>query len=194
MTRRSWHSRDILMLLLYAPGASDRIGEPILGRTRLMKLSYLFREEAYESFRFNRVFPVEVLPPFEAWKFGPFSRDVFIDADFLVQTGFVRSSAVDKTDATEAGESEFEYWRHELALDERDQDDEYYEECFVLTDRGRSFVEERLLPLLEENQVSALYEFKKRYNSLPLRVLLRYVYENYPEMTSRSEIAGDVLR
>jgi hypothetical protein len=158
-----------------------------------MKLAYLFREEAYASFRFNRMFDAASLPSFEPWKYGPFSRDVFVDVGFLVQTGFVRSRVTEPDESSEAGVSEFDYWMNELAVDERDESYEYYEECFALSDRGRSFAEERLLPCLSDAQMSGLYEFKKRYNALPLRVLLRYVYENYPEMTSKSEIAGDVL-
>ena len=37
---------ELIALLLYVPGAQGRIGEPIVGSTRLMKIVFLLYEEA----------------------------------------------------------------------------------------------------------------------------------------------------
>ena len=43
--------RDILLLLLYSPGQYEEINRPIVGRTKLVKMLFLFLEEALKDFR-----------------------------------------------------------------------------------------------------------------------------------------------
>jgi hypothetical protein len=189
---RKWTSKDILLLLLYSPGPSGRFGEPISGRTRLTKLAFLFNKEVYTTFRFNKLFDTTALPEFGAWKYGPFSRDVFVDLDFFLQIEFVESDLRGPPSASE-DVAESEFWIEETDEQHDGRDVPYAEERFSLTSRGLRFCAERLWPELSDNQRGALFEFKRRYLGLPLQVLLKYVYENYPGMTSQSEILGRVL-
>ena len=189
---RKWTSRDILLLLLYSPGPSGRFGEAIAGRTRLTKMLFLFNKEVYATFRFNKLFDVTSLPQFSAWKYGPFSRDMFVDLDFFLQIEFIESSLGSLTSASE-DIAESAFWMQETDEQEYVLDVPYAEERFALTAKGLQFCEERLWPELSENQKGALFEFKRRYLGLPLQVLLKYVYENYPDMTTQSEIVGRVL-
>ena len=179
-------------MLLYSPGPSGRFGEPISGRTRLTKLAFLFNKEIYATFKFNKLFDATVLPEFGAWKFGPFSRDVFVDLDFFLQIEFVESNLGDLTSASEEV-AESGFWIEETDEHPYGCDAPHAEERFSLSAKGLQFCDERLWPELSENQRGALSEFKRRYLGLPLQVLLKYVYENYPDMTSKSEIVGRVL-
>ena len=42
--------KDILLLLLYSPGKTGNPNEPIVGRTRLIKMLFLFKKEALAHF------------------------------------------------------------------------------------------------------------------------------------------------
>jgi hypothetical protein len=43
--------RDVLLLLLYSPGKRGAINEPIVGRTRLVKMLFLFSKEGLPQYR-----------------------------------------------------------------------------------------------------------------------------------------------
>jgi len=47
---RITNRRDILLLLLYSPGVSSQVNEPIAGRTRLVKMLFLFKKELLGQF------------------------------------------------------------------------------------------------------------------------------------------------
>ena len=36
--------KDILLLLLYSPGVTEQINEPIKGRTRILKILFIFKK------------------------------------------------------------------------------------------------------------------------------------------------------
>ena len=80
-------SKDFLMLLLYAKGHKKQF-EPIRGRTRIMKMVFLFDKEVRKKFNLDKVIPNNVLPDFTPYDYGPFSSKVFDDLEFLVELGF----------------------------------------------------------------------------------------------------------
>ena len=75
-------SKEIILLLLYAKGKTNKLFEPIKGRTRLMKMIFLFKEELQKAFNKNSVIDFSLLSDFSAYDFGPFSFEVLNDIDF----------------------------------------------------------------------------------------------------------------
>ena len=62
---------------------------------------------------------------------------------------------------------------------------------FKLTEDGRT-VAKWLWGALPDGLRDDLVSLERQYGRLPLRELLRLVYERYPEMTTRSEIKGQL--
>ena len=65
--------RDIMLLLLYSPGVQNETNEPIVGRTRLVKMLFLFKTEALKHFRSGTALNESEFYQFFPWNFGPFS-------------------------------------------------------------------------------------------------------------------------
>ncbi len=157
-----------------------------------MKMLFLFREEAMNHFCGNAEISPENFYQFFPWNFGPFSRDVYDDLTFFELRGFIQ-----RTDATEEAlpeaAAEWERW---LSMSRQDagQDavSEYDEQAFRLTDKGIAFAAD-LYASLSGNQKRLLKEFKSRLVDVPLRALLKYVYENYESQTTKSQIREKVL-
>src|SRR5216684_4120099 len=137
MTKKAATSKDLLLLILYSKGPRGIVAEPIIGRTRLMKMIFLFDKELRRDFRFETAVDAAAIPVFEPYDFGPFSSEVYTDLEFLVDLGFVRVSPVgDSLPPEEA--AEYEYWRA-TSSDAADAEDEL--EQFALTATGVKFVE-----------------------------------------------------
>jgi len=180
--------KDILLLLLYVPGREGRVCEPIPGRTMLQKMIFLFVKELLPKFRRDTPISDADMPQFEAWRFGPFSRDVFDDVEFMVNIGFITVSS--QLAASEPEETESDVWQGTVGDLEEGQGST---EIFRLSDTGIRYVTERLLDVFSENQIQALSRLKSNCLSAGLKSVLRYVYRRYPEAAAKSEIAGKVL-
>ena len=185
--------RDLLLLLLYAPCAPGGVPVGIEGRTRLAKITYLFNEEAFEAAGFEDVLPQKELPEFRPWRFGPFSKELSQDVSFFTGIGFVHAHmSSDQPRATRSFERAFE-------IDEDPDDkeptlDRFEVEEFTLTDVGVGYVEDNgLWDTLSEEQKEALIDLKRRFTSISLRRVLKYVYTKYPESITKSEIVADVI-
>jgi DNA primase catalytic subunit len=76
-------------------------------------------------------------------------------------------------------------------MDEGDLDP-YTTRDFTLTPRGEQYYT-ALLSELPPNAEKVLSDFKHRFARLPLRQLVRYVYERYPQFTDQSEIRDEIL-
>ena len=50
MDKKDLNSKDLLLSFLYSPGIDSKINEPIVGRTKLTKMMYLFEKELYSQF------------------------------------------------------------------------------------------------------------------------------------------------
>ena len=186
--------KDILLLLLYSPGRSGRTCEPISGRTRLVKMLFLFKKEALPHFRKGTVITEENFYDFFPWDFGPFSTQVYDDLVFFTLRGFVETSDCEDPALPESAE-EWEHWL-DSGVEQWNSDDsvvDYTEEQFTLTEKGRSWVEAHVWPLLSGAQKRLLREFKARLVRAPLRAILRYVYDTYPSMVRESKIRERVL-
>ncbi len=192
MKRRIDNRRDILLLLLYSPGRTEQPNEPIAGRTRLIKMLFLFREELLKDFRGGVEINSDNFYQFFPWDFGPFSREVYDDLTFFELRGFIERQDSDE-DALPESAAEWELW---LAMSRADTGDdpisEYDEQVFRLTTWGERFTSQ-LYATLTVNQKHLLRMFKARLLKVPLRALLKYVYENYETQTTKSKIKEQVL-
>lgn len=181
--------RDVLLLLLYSPGKTNTHNEPISGRTRLVKMLFLFKNDVFPEFKRDTQLTEENFYKFFPWDFGPFSIEVYDDLSFFQLRGFIETKATEEEPLPEAV-AEWERWRSETEMDE--DVDVYEEECFRLTERGCLFTA-KLYQQLSANQKSVLQSFKAKLIESPLRGILRYVYEKYPEQTTESKIKAEVL-
>lgn len=187
--------KDLIMLLLYAPGTSGALCDPIEGQTRLMKMIFLFKKELSRRFNLDQVIDDSAFPDFEAYDYGPYSASVYSDLEFLVNLRFIEVILVGEPEIIEEERQEFDYWAATKNEDE-DLDTRYLGRQFRLTELGRKFVEKKLIEVkgVTQEQLKVLGEFKKRCCESSLRSLLRYVYTRYEDMTEKSKIKNEVLR
>lgn len=175
-------SLDLLLVLLYAPGASGVPGEPIDGITRLQKLMFLLGQGQG---------PREVVAaakeyPFNAYKMGPFAQELYRDIDMLRSLGFLRTERLDYT-ITDDRDRDPE----DSAFDSAPAVREIESVRFKLSEHG-IIVGRELFESLTKKDREGLVEFKRFFNSLSLRQLLIFVYQKYPEFTTKSEIKGQL--
>lgn len=180
------NSKDLIMLLLYAPGTSGVLCDPIEGQTRLMKMIFLFKKELSRRFNLDQVIDEKAFPDFEAYDYGPYSASVYSDLEFLVNLNFVELVLAEEPTIIEEETKEFEYWSATKNEDE-DLDTRYIGRQFRLTERGKKFVEQKLIKEkgVTQDQLKVLGDFKKRCCASSLRSLLRYVYTRYEDMTGK---------
>jgi hypothetical protein len=184
--------RDILLLLLYAPGKSGAINEPIIGRTRLVKMLFLFKQEAMKHFRAGSEITDDNFYQFFAWDFGPFSTQVYDDLTFFILRGFVNSTGADEEPLPESA-AEWQEWISLSGAGQSGEEiDPYEDEAFNLTEKGVAFTKP-MYDSLSNAQRQLLQNFKVRLGAAPLRAILRYVYTTYPAMTAQSKIKEEVL-
>jgi len=185
------NTKDLILLLLHAPGQSAAYNEPINGQTRLMKMLFLFGKEMKSRFS-KGTFADTAFPEFEAYDYGPYSPKVYADLEWLVNMGFVQVGSGEEAVSDEE-RAEFEYWSA-TQVAEDSTDDSRIGKTFSLSERGLRFID-RMLPKWEisEDQMATLGEFKALGVEASLRSLLRYTYTRYPEMTGKSKIKKNLL-
>lgn len=173
---------DIVVLLLGAPSRSRSLQGRVEGITRLEKLIFLFERET----ALGKTLGVDA--DFVAHNYGPFSSKIYQAVDLLSAAQLVQDSANQSTTDEDSWEND------NLIYDEQDLVDRYATRNVELTDRGRRYYD-ALLRDLPQGSEKALAEFKDRFGRLPLRQLIRYVYEKpeYEEFLDKSLIRRDVL-
>ena len=119
---------------------------------------------------------------------------MFSDLEFLVELDFVdvKRMAATANPPTEEEAEEYSYWQVG-GSPTSEPIEEYTQEEFALTDLGRSFVDENQAGTLSVQQWKTLADFKARCTGVPLRALLRYVYEKYPDMIIKSKMRDQIL-
>lgn len=181
--------KDYLLLLLYAEGITQNFNEPIIGRTRLVKLLFVFKQEMLQKFKKNIDSNIPFYD-FYPWHYGPFSKQVYDDIKFFELRGFISYKDV-ASETTPESVAEWEYL-NELEDGEDSQFTEYVEQEFTLTEKGMLFAS-KLYGVLTPVQRNIIKDFKARMGVVPLRALLKYVYTQYPEFTSNSLIKNNIL-
>ncbi len=186
------NTKDLILLLLYAPGKTGQLNEPISGQTRLMKMIFLFDKEIRIHFTKDSI-EATAFPEFEAYDYGPYSPKVYADLEWLVNMEFIKVNDSADGDAIEEERAEFDYWTATTQADD-DIDPSRVGKTFSLGDRGLRFLD-RMLPQwgISADQMAILQEFKTRCVEASLRSLLHYTYSRYPKMTGKSKIRREVL-
>ncbi|HUT74307.1 MAG TPA: hypothetical protein VM221_05685 [Armatimonadota bacterium] len=205
--------RALLLALLYAPGARRMPGEPIAGITRLQKLLFLLQEE-YGLRKGGRGVLV-----FEPYRFGPYSAALYDEISFLENLNLItdrRDTGAASAEETEQEDklveglmaeaetegsigaeiSEEDVKGLEYLLDDVPGEDALEanpdERQFCLTPRGMASAK-AVFDSLSSDERHALESAKSRFGGMSLRNLIRYVYTQYPESASESEIRDRIL-
>jgi hypothetical protein len=169
---------DAIVLLLGAPGATSRSKGRIEGITRLEKLLFLLENETPARTWLRET------ADFRSDNYGPFSAKAYQEIETLVAAGLVRDSAALSPTAEETWEAE-----HIIG---QVPPDPYATRNFELTDRGWRYYD-ALRKELPENAEAVVGKLKRRFGGVPLRQLVRYVYQRHPEYTDRSIIRDEIL-
>jgi hypothetical protein len=157
---------ELVALLLYVPGASDKTGEGIVGKTRIMKLMFLLLKEM--GLEENIIEE----PSFEPYKYGPFDAEVYDALDALEDLNVIEETP-------------------HPSPKEEGTDDEMVEQydantTYRLTDFGLTRTQE-LAKNIPKNLMDKIIKVKIIYGKMPLIELLHYVYGKYPEFARLSE-------
>lgn len=178
-------SKDLLVVLLAAEGKKNQKYEPIVGRTRMMKMVFLFEKEIQKKFN-EEIISGSELPDFTAYDYGPFSAKVYEDLEFLVNMGFIEVASFGTKEMLPDEMEEYAYWQT-ISNDE----DRVFVEQFSLNELGKRYVQKKIQ--LSKPQWDTIAEFKKRCTIATLSSLLKYIYSRYPKYTTKSKIRDQVL-
>ena len=198
--------KEIILLLI----KSNQ--KPIVGTTRLQKLLFLVEKELgikAENDGFK----------FEAYKYGPASKGLYDDLDFLNLIGYIQKSD-DKEQLVNLNIDELDNYTANMFLSENSSTSdkiiipkEDSEEGFIIipkkdceegipfdesdsvvyriTENGIKYLKDNNLS--ESNESKSFSELTKKYNNYSITSLLQYVYRNYPDYTGESEIKDNIL-
>ena len=140
----------------------------IRGVTKVQKLLFLieketeFFDEYKESIAFN----------FAPYKMGPFSEHVYEELEFLL--------GLDAIEATSLDEPVRAHTDQDLGQKE-----------FTITPKGEK-IASQLSSQLESKYDDEIADIVQSYNNKPLKDLLKYVYQEYPDYAANSEIITDL--
>lgn len=169
---------DAIVLLLGAPVQNRSTGE-LQGVTRLEKLVFLLERETSAGKWLTED------ADFKAYNYGPFSSKVYQAVDLLAGAGLVTDSAKQSADEEDS-------WEKENAIFDRSDIDPYATRDFKLTEVGWDYFR-ALASEIGPEKLNEIAEFKSKFASVPLRQLVRYVYERYDEFTTKSVIRDSIL-
>ena len=189
------NKKDILLLLLYSPGVTEQINESIKGRTRILKILFIFKKEVLKYFKKNTDINDDNFYEYFPWNFGPFSSQVYDDITFFLLRGFIVTRYTNEEALPEAA-SEERHWQFISGIQSSSIQEgyqEFTEEEFLLTNKGKEFTKDNLYNYLSSSQKDLLRNFKSKLNSASLRAILHYVYKKYPEMSQNSQIKPSIV-
>lgn len=169
---------DIILMILEA---NERIlrKSTLNGRTRLVKLVFLLEHEtSFEG--------IGTFFQFEPHNYGPFSKDVYEATDFL--EGCELIGVKERVYPSPYASSDEDKLISEISDDEEQVSSLATEMCFSLTENGRKIAKIMRDSVMRKKptDVVELDSIVQKYGAIPLNHLIRYVYHQYPEMTSNS--------
>lgn len=168
---------DAIVLLLGVEDNDDTPGE-IKGVTRLEKLIFLLERETSSKEWLNED------AEFEPYNFGPFSQKVYQAVDMLNAAGLMSDTDAPAPDETDTWEERKHIYDSTT--------NPYTTRDFKLTEKGWRYYE-ILTEDLPKGALNELKSFKARFASIPLRTLIRYVYQRYETFTEKSVIKDNIL-
>jgi len=169
---------DVIVLLLGSPTNVPALENQISGITRLEKLIFLIENESSLKELICET------AGFTAYNFGPFSAAVYkaVDSlhgyDLIEDTGSLTSNSEDS-------------WE-QISVIGMGSSDPYATRDFRLTDKGIRYYSV-LRDEVPGRYIDELTKLKEQFGSIPLKQLVRYVYQRYPTMTKNSIIRDDIL-
>ena len=170
---------------------------PIIGAIRMMKMMFLFEKEILPLLKKKNI-DVSNVPPFIAYDFGPFSKDIYEQLELFTNLEFIKTEPVDTVENSD----EFDDWVDlygEDIFDKTFKDGyrrlnvDYRSLQYSITQRGDKFVSIKLLPIIGDDVKRLLLSFKKKICELSTSQLLYYVYSRYEAYTTKSKIKDKVL-
>lgn len=167
---------DIILLLLEA---NERLLKKSVlnGITRLEKLIFLLEQEtSFEG--------IGCFFPFEPHNFGPFSKEVYEAVEFL--EGCELIDVYERTYTSPYSASDEDKLLSEISDETRDAP--ATEKYFTLTANGQKVARiiHEALAGKRQADVDEVDRIVRKYGTRPLNHLIRYVYHQYPAMTSKS--------
>lgn len=188
--RKQFKILHIVHLLIFAPLVNKIKPEPIIGRTRLMKMVFLFEKEILKSFAEGQ----ELNSDFIAFDYGPYSKKVYEAIDFLQVNDIIKVKEINpnRIDAYDLNiETVISNFEENSDVLEADGDDQLLE-GFWITEKGIQMMNNKDVWFswinLNENQKKMLQEFKNRSVTARLYDILKYVYHKYPDYAENSKI------
>lgn len=180
-------SKKALLLLLYLP-LNNENERSVKGNTRLQKMMFIFEKEIYPILKPSLYYEQ---PEFFAFDYGPFSSQVLDDLQFFINIKFIIEKDLNyNSNYDEAYNYEmYEYGDYEYS--KKISDKSYIE--YSLSNKGIEFVKNKISPLFNTEQLNLLSEFKIKINNTPLKAILKYVYQKYPDMTGKSKIKDIII-
>ncbi len=172
---------DMLLVLLHAGGKTKPEDEEIVGITKLGKLVFLLKNETVLAKYLNDF-------SYEAYNYGPYSSEVFDSLQALINAGLVRTRKGESSGYIE----ESDRYEIEEQANSENMAGIGKTTIYELTDEGRT-VATALMQSLSDDERKEIENIKKKFNSIDLKQLLRYVYTKYPESTTESVIRDEVL-
>jgi hypothetical protein len=135
---------------------------------------------------------VKVYYDFVPYKIGPFDPAIYQDLKVLEMAGIIKRSTY-KYKRPE-GDSKIQRFE-DSKIDEGFQfNDE--STIYTLTDEGMKYAKAlaKWCDKKDRKILEDIRRIKTTYGSAPLKKLLKYIYENYPEYTKESEVIEKVLK
>jgi DNA-binding HxlR family transcriptional regulator len=171
-----------LLLLLYVKGYRCRIGEGIRGITRLIKALFLILKETDLSKLIKDYY--EFVP----YKLGPFDPAIYQDLKVLESAGLVKRTTYKHKRPIRDEQKINEGFGDSLETDEST--------LYTLTEEGMRYAKALAAwcDKKDPEMLLTLRRIKTKYGSAPLKRLLKYIYEKYPEYTKESEIIEEILK
>lgn len=184
---------DYLLLLLYLNNK-----EPILGAVRLEKMMFLFNMEIAPILK-EKGLESDKLPGFIPYNFGPFSKDVYEQAELFKGIKFIQITDLKATEEmVEVDDLEEMSYEDVSFVNEMTSkgyklktDGTYYK--YSLLKMGENYVVDNILPSVSEEQKALLEMFKRKITSIYPKQLLKYVYSKYPDYTTDLLVKNEVL-
>jgi len=169
---------DAIVLLLGAPTKFPSLKGRLEGITRLEKLVFIMEKETEVGGYLTEE------PDFQPHHFGPFSEKIYHAVETLEAAGLLRETA-------KLSGSPEDSWESANIIGD-DDEAPYATRDFELTAMGRRYFD-ALARELPKGAVDAVSNLKDQFGGVPLKQLIRYVYQRHPKFTERSKIRGQIL-